>query len=199
MSFTPHLSNRAFTLIETVVTISILVVVGGALATLITYIYRTNTYVLQESTAVQSAQSGLRAALKNLREASYSDDGAYPIQQANPTDITFYADTNSDGTVEKVRVYLLNGTLFREVTTSAGNPPSYVGQPITTSTIATYVVNASSTPIFVYSDANGTVLSGTIDTAHIASIGTTLQIDVNPNRSPVPYTLAGSATLRNLR
>ncbi len=199
MPSTTHHSNRAFTLVETIVFVSILALVGVTLSMLIVYVYRTNSYVLQESTAVQSAQRGLQIALQNVREASYGDDGSYPIAAAGTSTMTFYADTNSDGTVEKIRLYLSKGTLYEGVTKSTGNPPSYAGQQESTSTIATYVRNTNSLPVFQYSDVDGNTLSGTIDVSQVASIVATLKIDVDPNRSPTPYTLVGSATLRNLR
>lgn len=199
MSFTPLRSNRGFTLIETIMTVAIMVLVGGALSSMIYYVYRSNGYVLQETKAVQSAQQGLRVSLQNLRETSYGDDGSFPLSSAGTSTVTFYADTNNDGAVEKVRLYLSKGSLYRGITFSSGNPPSYTGQTESSSTIATYVINTGTLPIFQYSDANGNALTGTIDPSQVAYVTVTLKIDVDPNRSPTPYTLLGSATLRNLR
>jgi type II secretory pathway pseudopilin PulG len=191
-------AKKAFTLIETVVVIGLLVLVGGALTSMIQYFYRTNDYVLQEGTAVQSARLGLSNAMEDLREASYGDDGSYPIATAGTSTITFYADVNGDGDVEKVQYYLLNGTLYDAVTHSAGTPPSYTGQPTSTTTLATYIQNNASSPIFQYADDTGTILSSPINVSAIASVSTDLKIDVDPSRAPGTYTLLGSATLRNL-
>jgi type II secretory pathway pseudopilin PulG len=174
---------RAFTLVETVVVIGILVIVGVALSSTIVYFYKTNTYVIEEGNAVQSAQNGLIDSMKDLREASYGDDGSYPIASVATSSITYYADINGDGSDEMITYYLSGGTLFRNVTHSTGNPPTYIGQTPATTTIATYIVNGTSTPIFQYYDDSGNLLSAPI----------------NPFRSPAVYTLTGSATLRNLR
>jgi type II secretory pathway pseudopilin PulG len=198
-----YLSNkhdmRAFTLIETIIVVGILAVVGTTLSGIIQYFYRTNDYVLQESAAVASARQGLTAAMENLREASYADDGSYPIGMAATSSVTFYADVYGTGDVEKVRYYLLNGTLYRGVTTATGSPASYVGQTQSTTTIATYIVNATSSPVFQYYDNTGALLSSPIDIGSVASILTTIQVDVDIHRTPATYTLLGSATLRNLR
>ena len=85
-------SHAAFTLIETVIVIGLVVVVGGALSSMIQYFYRTNDYVLQEGAAVQSARLGLSTAMEDLREASYGNDGSYPIASVGTSTITFYAD-----------------------------------------------------------------------------------------------------------
>lgn len=190
---------RGFTFIETVVVVALMVLVGGALSSMIQYFYRTNDYVLQEGAAVQSARLGLSTAMQDLREASYGDDGSYPIANAATSSVTFYADVNGDGRVDQVAYSLKNGTLYEAVTHSGGSPPTYAGQTTGTSTVATYVRNTGASPIFKYYDNTGAALSSPVNLSQIASITTTLIIDVDPSRSPTPYTLIGSATLRNLQ
>ena len=191
-------NQRGFTLIEVVIVVGITAVVGLALSSMITYFYRTNDYILQEGTAVQSARMGLGIAVQNLREASYGDDGSYPIGSAGTSTVTFYADVNGGTGVQKILYYLKGQTLYRGVTTSAGNPPSYAGQPTSTTTVATYIQNTGALPIFQYYDGTGTLLTYPINLSAVTTITTTLKIDVDPNRSPSPYTLIGRATLRNL-
>ena len=193
-----HYSRRGFTLVETIVVVTIIALVGGALSSAIQFFYRTNSYVLQEGAAVQSARTGLATAVQNLREASYGDDGSYPIASAATSTVTFYADINGDGKADKIRYYYASTTLYRDVTYSSGNPPSYSGQTPQTVTVATYLQNSSSTPIFQYYDNTGTLLTYPINVASIASILTTLLIDVDTKRSPTAYSLVGSASLRNL-
>ena len=191
-------STRAFTLIETIVVIALTVLVGGALTSMIQYFYRTNDYVLQEGSAVQSARQGLSTAVQDLREASYGDDGSYPIASAATSSLSFYADINDDGNVEKILYYLSGTTLYEGVTHSGGSPLTYVGQPTSTSTVATYIRNGTSTPIFQYYDDTGALLSSPVNVTSVALVTTDLQVDVDVNRSPSTYTLIGSATLRNL-
>ncbi len=190
---------RGFSLAETVVVIAITGLVGVALALMIAYFYRSNAYVLEQTGAVDSASRGIEVALGALRESSYGEDGAYPLAAVATSSITFYSDIDQDASVEKVRLYLSNGTFYQVVTGSAGNPPSYAGQASATSTIATYVKNATSTPIFRYFGASGNELTGVIDLADVRSIQSRLDVDINPLRAPNILRLEGSATLRNLR
>lgn len=190
---------RGFSLAETVVSVAIIGVVGVAVMSLITYFYKSNAYVFQQTGAVDSAHRGLDYTFKNLREASYGDDGSFPVQAAATSSITFYSDVDNDGPVERVRVYLLGNTLYRTVVNSAGNPPSYAGQSQSTTTIATYVTNGTSTPIFKYYDANGAQLAAPVDVSKVASVATELSVDLNPSRAPDIFVLRASATLRNLR
>ncbi len=189
---------RAFTLIETMVVVSVVLVAGVALMTSIQYFYRSNAYILEQTSALESARRGHAFTLQNLREASYGDDGAYLVSAAGTSTITFHADIDKDGGIERIRAYLTNGTLYRAITNSSGNPAVYTGQPETIETISVSIRNATSTPIFTYYDAEGVALIYPIDIAEIVSVGVRLDVDLNPLRAPNVFTLSGTATLRNL-
>lgn len=191
---------RGFTIIEVFVVVAITGLMMSSIFSMIVTFYRGNAYVFEATLSVDSARRGLASTLHALREASYADDGNYPIAAAATSSILFYSDIDSDGGIERVRVYLLNGTLYRTIVNAAGNPPSYVGQSTATTTIATYVRNASTTPVFTYYDSTGVQLSTTTpNISRIASVATSLLVDINPTRAPNVLTLTGSATLRNLR
>lgn len=191
------LIKRGFTLAEMLVVIAMTGIIGLAMQYAIQYFYRANAYVLQGTAAINSARSGVTETTSNLREATYGDDGSYPVSNADVTSITYYSDVDKDGGVERVRTYLIGQTLYRTVTNAGGNPPSYTGQTPATTTLATYVSNGA-TPIFRYYDNAGVELTGTINLANISSIGMTLMVDINPLRAPDIYTLTQSATLRNV-
>lgn len=190
--------HRGFTLIETLVTITITAVVTIALGFLIQYFYKTNAYVLEQTQAVESARRSIGSAMADLREASYGADGSYPLIVTATSSVTFYANVDSDLAIEKVRYYLLETTLYRGTTKAANNPPSYAGQP----EVATLVVNNirnGTTTLFYYFNSAGNQLSDPVNISLIASVKTRVLTDVNPNRAPEIFTLTGNATLRNLR
>lgn len=192
-------SARAFTLAEMLVVIALTGLVGVGLLSMIAYFYRTNAYLLEATSAVDSASRGLNESIASLREASYGEDGAYPLSAAATSSVTFHADPDLDQTIEKVRLYRSGETLYRGVTNAAGNPPSYTGQTEVITIIATSVKNATSTPLFRYYDEDGLELTGTIDIASVRSIRARLDVDINPLRAPNILILESSATLRNLR
>lgn len=196
----PSHNIRGFTLVEMIIVIFITGVVGIALNTMISNFYRTNAFLLEQTKAVDNAHRGVSTSFIDLREASYGDDGSYPIQTVSTSSITFFSDVDNDGVVEKIRLYLSNGSFYRGVTESTSTPPTYVGQKESTTTIANYVRNSTSTPIFKYYDTNGFQLSSsTIPIASIASISISLSIDLNPQRAPDILILQETATLRNIR
>jgi len=191
---------KGFTLVEMIVVIAVTGMVGIALNSLIVNFYKSNAYLLQQSSAIDSAHRGLEVSFEDLREASYGDDGSYPIQSAATSSITFFSDVDGDGSVEKIHLYLLGTTFYRGVTDSTSSPPTYTGQPEVTTVIATYVRNSSSTPLFKYYDSSGAQLSTTSpDVSKVASVSTSVMVDLNPSRAPDILTLTGGATLRNLR
>ena len=189
---------RGFTLAEMLVVIAITAAVAGSLLYVIQNFYRSNAYVFESAVSVDTARRGIGTTLQDIREASYGDDGSYPIQSVSTSSITFFSDLDDDQGVERVRIFIQNGTLYRVITNSGGNPPSYTGQTSATTTILTYIRNGTSTPLFKYYNAEGALLSATsTDVSEITSVAATLMIDLNPNRAPNILTLTGSATLRN--
>lgn len=190
---------KGITFLETIVTVALTSVIMLALSGMIWYFYRTNAYTLEQTQAVNSARVSLEHAVHDLREASYGADGAYPLLSAATSTVTFYADPDNNGTVDKIRYYLSGTTLYRGSTTPGGNPPSYVGQSEITTLVVDNIRNTVTTPLFTYADANGSLLSTSINVANVASIHIAVYTDVDPNRSPIVYMLSGSATLRNVR
>lgn len=192
-------SQRGMTLVETVIVVSIVAVVGTALMSAIQFFYKSNAYLLEQTAALDSARRGLTFALQNIREASYGDDGSYVITTAATSTVTFYSDIDLDGGVERVRFYLQNNTLYRGTTNASGNPATYTGQTEGREVVATFVKNATSTPIFTYYGTSGTALTAPVNVSDIAAVGIRLDVDLNPYRAPNVFTISGKATLRNLR
>lgn len=196
----PGKGVRGFTLVEMLVVIFITGVLGVALNSMIANFYRTNAFLLEQTKAIDSAHRGLSTSFIDLREASYGDDGSYPIKTVSTSSITFFSDVDNDGVVEKIRLYLVNGSFYRGVTESTSTPPTYTGQPEVSILIANYIRNSTSTPIFRYYDGNGIELaSSTVPIAAISTVSTSLMVDLNPLRAPDILTLQETATLRNLR
>lgn len=193
------MKKYGFTLVETIVVIAATTVITLTLTMLLVYFYQTNAYTIEQSTAVEQARRGVEDAMNHLREASYGSDGSYPISSVATSSLVFYGNTNSDVSIERITYKLQKKVLYRIVASPTGNPPTYVGATLATSTIATSVTNATSTPIFRYFDNTGAELSAPVNISKVASIRTTVVVDVNTSKAPVEFTLSGGATLRNLR
>lgn len=195
----PVTAPRGFTFSEMIVVVGLTGLVGVGLLSMISYFYRSNAYLLEATSAVDSASRGVNESLTLLRSASYGEDGSYPLMAAATSSVTFYANGDGDYSIERIRLYLLDGVLYQGVTNAAGNPPSYTGQSESTSIIATWVKNDAAAPVFRYFDSDGAELTGSINIATVRTIRARLDVDINPQRAPNILTIEGGATLRNLR
>ena len=99
-------NQRGFTLVETMVTIFILVIITGLVFGSIAFLYQTQSFAWQQSVAVDEARRGIKTMVREIREARTGDDGSYPIEKADDKEFIFYADIDKDGATERVRYYI---------------------------------------------------------------------------------------------
>lgn len=190
---------RGFTLMETVVTITLMSMVLLALSSAIIFFYRTNASILEQAGAITSARRGIENAMKDLREATVAEDGSFPIVSAGPNSITFYADVDQDNSVERVRYDFTDEVLSRYTLQTSGNPPIYSGSE-TVEIISENVRNALfGENVFTYFDIDGNELPESPSALDIKFVTATIIVNINPERAPEEFTLTSSATLRNLR
>lgn len=191
-----NFARTGLTLVETMVIIGISSMVLAALTTMIVSFYRTNQYVIDRASAVENARRSIATAEVDLREASYGADGSYPIASAATSTVTFFANTDKDSSVEKVRYYLQNTTLYRGTTQPAGS--SYAGQPEIIDLVIDNIRNGTSTPLFSYYDSSGSPLTAPVNVSKIVIITLQVLADVNPNRAPYVYYMSDTVKLRNI-
>lgn len=189
---------RGMTFIETLVWISVLIIVFQALTLTINYFYRTNRYALEQANAVTSGQRGVDQMVRVIREAAYSSEGAHPIISIDANSFVFYADIDSDPQIERVRYYLQGTDVMRGVVEPTGNPLAYTGTEVT-SKVAEYVRNASTgTSLFRYYDEVGNEITTYTNWAYVRFVKVSLVVNVNPATLPNQLTLSSSAAIRNL-
>lgn len=97
---------KGFTLIETIVTITVFVLIMGAVTGFIIMAYRTQSYTWQQSMAIDEARRGIEAMVKEIREAKEGEDGSFPIEKAEDKEFIFFTDVDEDGEIERVRYFL---------------------------------------------------------------------------------------------
>ena len=186
--------------VEMLVTIAIFSIIVAVLFGSVQFFYQSNAYALEQAVAVDSARRGVELLVRDLREATLADDGAYTIISMGSTTLEFYSDIDGDDSVERVRFILVDGTLYKAVTNASGNPPQYLDINEATSTAAQDVRNDDeSTPVFEYFDSSGVEITDYGDVVNVVFVRVSLIVNVNPNRLPREFTLRSSATLRNLK
>lgn len=98
--------KAGFTLVETLVSISIFVIILGGVISSIFLIYRTQGYTQEESMAINEARRGLDTMVKDIRKAQTGEDGSYLIERAADKEFIFYSDVDNDDKAERVRYFI---------------------------------------------------------------------------------------------
>lgn len=192
--------KRAFTLVETIVVLAVFTVVMLALMDAIVTFYHLNAYTIAQAYQVDHARRGVDALVRDMREMTYADNGAFPLVLRESYRIGFYSDIDRDASVEYIEYRLSSTTLEKRIYNATGTPPTYsTTTPESVHTISEYVQNQiQSSPIFVYYDKNGVQATSTTPTINIAYAKISVIVNIDPVRDPGQYMLRSSASLRNL-
>lgn len=199
------LRNRnGMTLVELLVALSIFTL-GMAMVTLLfSKAWKTNSYVLEEGNAIASASRSLDATIKSIRKVKQADDGSYAIKSVGDFDLVVYLNDDKDVKTERVHYFLDNNGNFKKgVTEPSGNPATYPAGDQTVTTVAQYVMNTSSQPVFTYYnnlfpiDTENNPLANP-QPSDVRLIGIHLWINIKPKTAPDNINMESFAELRNL-
>lgn len=193
--------HRGLSLIEVIVAVGIFLLVVGSIVEVFLFSFRSKDIVFEQLAAQGQGRKVVQDFINELRSATYSSIGAYPLSQASSTQITFYSNIDSDSQVEKIRYFLSSSTLKRGVTEPSGNPLTYADLNESTA-ILVESVNTSST-IFKYYDQNyagdGNSLAQPVSVSDVRMVELILTLDRDPFKSPVPIQIQAKTTIRNLK
>ncbi len=197
-----HLS-RGITMVELLASLAIFSIVIVAVWALGSNIFIFNSTTSGSFQATQNSQAILKTIVKEIREASTGANGAYPLVSTGSTTLVFYSDVDNDGITEQIKYSLIGTTLFRTVIKATGAPLVYLSANQSTSTLITNVINGQALPSFQYFDTNYTGTSSPllqpVTPSKVRLILINQQIDMDPNRSPIPVIFTAQVNLRNLK
>ncbi len=194
--------TRGLSLVETVVVVSLFTIVMGAVTQAIFSFYRLNGYTIAQSYQVSHARQGMEQLVRDLREMTYADDGAFPLVDMEENRVSFFSDIDRDDSVEYVEYVLGTTTLEKRIFNATGSPLAYntSGAPDVSVAVSEYVQNdVQNIPVFVYYDENGNEATATTTVADIRYVQVTLIVNIDPIRDPGEFKLRSSAALRNLK
>lgn len=190
---------KGFTLIELMVVIAISSIILVALIRFMGVSIPAYRSLFLQTLADETARVQLDRISHTLRSARVSDTGAFPLVEASPQRIIFYANIDSDAAVERVRYELVGTDLIRGITEPSGNPIIYDTAQETSVTVARSIQNGSS-PVFTYYKSNypeDTAAAATI--SEVTYVSFSLIIDADTVNSPPPITVQSQVQLRNLK
>ena len=137
------------TLIEVLLSISVFSIVIFFFSAMFIYNLRSYNRASARATAGEQTRNIIRSVVQSIREMQPSGTGAFPLATAQTGSITFFANTDADSGIERVR-YTVNGEkLERGVIEPSGDPPTYPVNTETARVIATNI-QADGQPYFSY-------------------------------------------------
>lgn len=190
-------------MLELIVVIGLFILFAGTIAELLIWGNHGKDVVFEQLSKQNDGRIASQNFLNDLRRASYSSIGAYPIELATDNQIIFYSNVDADSWKERVRYFISTTTLRRGVTKPTGTPLVY---NIANEEIAevAHDLNNTST-IFNYYDQNydginnTSTMSTPVDITKIRMVGIKLWLDLRPNVSPAPLYIEGKTEIRNLK
>jgi len=193
--------KNGFTLTEMIVVIAIISIIMTILVRVMATGFPLSRVTLSQARSAETARLQLKRIAKGMREARYSEAGAYPLVDVDPQKIVFYSDVDSDDTVELVRYELIGTKLERGLIKPAGSPAVYDPDDEVKSVVAGVIQNGGQ-DIFTYYNgdypADQTPLTPA-DLTEVKYIEFHLIIDDDVNNDPAAIDLVSQVQLRNLK
>lgn len=196
-----RLNNRGITLVEVLVSIGIFAFLVVGITSLFLTSWKYKDIFFEQLKTQNEGRKVIQDFVNELRVASPSSIGAYPVEAASSTAITFYTNLDSDTLMERVRYFYSDRTLKKGVIKPTGNPLVYNSANEVFTDIAHDVVTATSK--FSYYDSNYSgsqaQLASPINVTSIRVVGIAITLEEDPNASPVPFFIESKVMLRNLK
>jgi prepilin-type N-terminal cleavage/methylation domain-containing protein len=192
-------NQKGLTLVEVLVSITILVLISMLLANYITNSYKTQKFIINQTDTTEQARKGVEAMVKEIREVVNGGDGSYPIVTIDDNEIIFFADFDRDMAIERIHYWLQDSTLYKGVTEPAGDPIEYSTNSEIVSIVCSYVRNESSEPIFSYKDGLYQDISLPSNPNNVRLIHFSFKINTSSEESPNDYLLESDVTIRNFK
>ncbi|MBN2094218.1 MAG: prepilin-type N-terminal cleavage/methylation domain-containing protein [Candidatus Zambryskibacteria bacterium] len=199
MSF--NSKNKGFTLTETIIVIGIACIIFIAVFNFGQSIFSFNLFAQNTLNAQNDARRVLKVMVAELRKASPSSLGAYPIASAEDNSVIFFSNIDDDNYKERVRYFLDGTTLKKGIIKPSGIPLSYHFDSEETYTLIKNIDNGA-VPVFDYFDSSytgtSTPLIQPVATTQVRLIRITLNLNKNPDRQD-PLIVRSQVFLRNLK
>lgn len=198
---------RAMTLVELLVAIAIMLIGMQGFSYLLMRSMDTNKFILEEGIASATASHAANKTVRELRKVRQSDNGSFAIVSGSDFDLKVYMDIDGDGATERVHYFLDQpNDLFKVgITNPQGTTPvSYPATDDTVITLANYITNTASDPIFYYYNQNypGDTVNNPMMTpvapGNVRLVRVHFMVNIDPIHAPNNVNVESFADLRNL-
>lgn len=186
-------NKKGFTLIEIIVSISILVILGLSVNAFLSDSFKFNRQISDNIENLHSAKAFLQKISAEIRSMSISNTGSFPITEAGTSSITFFSDTNSDNLKEQIKYYLQGDILYKKVIVPSGNPLIYSEN----SSVTTVIIKGINPNIVIFEYFDGNYAGTTSAMIHPINPSTVRLIRVNISVND--QTFDTQISIRNLK
>ncbi len=196
-------NQRGITLLETVIVLGILTIVIVGVTSLFKDTFTFNRSISNSLDTTGNARRALKTMIAEIRIASPSSLGAYPLVQTATSSFIFYGNIDTDVQMERIRYYRNGTSLMRGIVNPTVGTLAYDLNTEVVAQIAKNVVNENSTPIFSYYDStySGTQpsLSGAFDISLVRLVKVNLVVDSTGTSTAQSDIFSSQVSMRNLK
>lgn len=197
--------SGGFTLAETLITVAIVAMIASIIGAFQADIFSITSLIDTSIQNQSDARKILRPFVGEIRSATLSNIGAFPIATAGTSTLSFYTNIDGDDLKEQI-TYYLEGTEFKKsVIKPSGSPLVYDVDDAEVSTLVHDVLTLGESPIFEYFDetyngtASTTPLTQPVAPIDVRLVKISILIDSDPNKPPEPFEVTTQVTIRNLK
>lgn len=108
-------ASSGFTYIEILISTVLMGLVIMGVAKLSQLFFSGYSFSLEETMAISEAQNAMTTMEREIREMRDGEDGSYPLVTADDNELVFFAETNNDDMVDRIRYYLVGTDLIKQV------------------------------------------------------------------------------------
>lgn len=194
--------KKGITLVETLVSVAVLVAIIVFIGAFQSDVFSLNNFIQTGLQNQSEAKKIIRPFANEVRSASQSSLGAYPIAESTPTSFSFYSDINGDGLKEKIN-YFLEDDIFKKSTIEPSGQPLEYNED--NEEVIRVVHDVTNTDIFEYYDstydgtASSTALIQPVTNSDVRLVKVRLVIDSDPNDEISPIEVSTQVSIRNLK
>ena len=193
-----------FTLLETLVTIFVFTLLMGGVAILFKTVFTTS---IQQTKALNTADQARKVAFNftnEIRNATTGNDGAYPINRADDSQIIFFSRYGSSGTaVNRIRYYVSTNTLYKGIVAPGGGSPTYNLSTEVVRPVQTGLANGSIPAFYYFNDTYAGTTTPLVQPVNINQIKfvkiNLVLFKQDVNNATTTFTVNAGTTIRNLK
>lgn len=199
------LENSGFTLIEVLIAVGIL---SGLILAVSFFgldifefqLFLGDTFIVQNEINITLVSMGV-----DIRGMGPSDNGSYPMESASSGSLVFFSDIDGDGSFERIRYFVSNGSLNRGIIEPTGNPAAYfpVDEVVKELVHDVILPPIAGQPLFSYFDRNfdgsQPAMPEPIDINQVRLVRATITADKSPQDLQGRINYSATMLIRNLR